>query len=181
MEISYRITENDFVDGQMFHSAHDAGSSRRRLIVRVLASLFYLGFAFVAFNKAEPSIAALFFVGAILLFLFLPKWTHWRYRRHFAKHYQRLFQGRLEGESNRIIIEEDGIRTYGFDGESYIKFSGIIGLKYDDKLGMVRIKPGQMFLLPISEIGQEKTVAFLQELSRLTDISVEDHRGWKWR
>ncbi|MFT5184299.1 MAG: hypothetical protein ACI84C_001429 [Flavobacteriales bacterium] len=177
MDLSYQLTEEDFMEYQMFQSSNSEPLKKRRLISRVILSLFYIAIAAYFKLIREQSGTAMIFAGAgVVWYFFYPTYAKWRYKNHFKRHIKANYQDRI-GKSATLSIVSDGIDFDDSSGNAHVKAEALAHLIELKDYFLVTIDTGLSLIVPKHAIENQDD--FKNQLMAF-DMQYHDEREWIW-
>jgi len=178
-EIQYQITESDLLNFQMY-SAGDSKAVRRRIrIGRIILPLICLLLAGLFWMDGDFSFALAFLIPGILFAVFMPGLIKRQHLRHFRNHIREKCQGMLAVEAT-LIIEDEGLRSKGRDGEGLLKYSGIESLAELEVLYLIKLKQSMTLIVPKSCLPENELRAFMECIAEKSALTLADHRNKPW-
>lgn len=126
-EFSYELTEQQFVDFNLYHAKHSEAVKRSLTIQRFVIPIIYLMMPFVMgpiFNWSVWGLMIPFILFAALWIIFFPPYFHWNIKRMSRK---MVNEGKNEGllGTHELFIDSQGIREVTKNGETHVRWSGI--------------------------------------------------------
>lgn len=135
MEINYTLTEEDYLNFNMYHVKNSKTAVKSLKLQRFITPLFFIVFAFVFSAIADVSFWGLFiifFVIGILWVLFYPSYFYSVVRRQTKKMIQ---EGENEGllGKHHLVMTEEGITETTSSGKTKVCWGSLKDFKEDDK------------------------------------------------
>ncbi|WP_269524854.1 YcxB family protein [Coraliomargarita parva] len=180
MEITYSLTEDDFVAFQMYASGESKQQRKRRLRGRFLVPVIWGLIALYFVSDSDVVVGSVFLLGAVVWLLGYPAYAKWLYRRHFRNHLKENNRGQMNQEVT-LRLETEGVFSSGVDSEGTLKYSGFDQLIELETLYLIRLKQGMTLLLPKERLASEELSSFMDAVSMRTELEIQDHRGRPWR
>lgn len=154
MEIKYNLTEEDYVNFNLFHFKNSESASKSLNMQRYSIPFIYLIVAYVFSNLADiPFLYAFipFLIAGILWVLFYPKYFQKRIRSQTKK---MIKEGKNEGllGEHSMLLTEDGIVDTNSNGETKVNWSGIIKMKEDQSNLYLYNSSVSAYILPKREL-----------------------------
>lgn len=167
MELNYKLTEEDYVDFNLFHAKNSPAVQKQVTMQRIFVPLLYIVLAFLAFTYLDmPSflvLSVMFFIMGILWAIFYPAYFYRLIKRNAAK---MMREGKNEAVlgAHKMIFTEDGLREVSPKGEMSISWSGIETFG-EGESGFYLYNSGMSALIiPKKELGNSAEVSsFLKE------------------
>ncbi|MED5051508.1 YcxB family protein [Anoxybacillus rupiensis] len=133
MEIRYRLTEEDYVQFNLFHIKHSKAARRTLTIQRVIPPVLFLLVAWVFAEIGHASFLGLlitFSIVAVLWVIFYPSY----FDRAIIRSAKRMMKdGNNEGllGEHHLVMTEEGIVDSTSYGETKVSWGGIKAFKED--------------------------------------------------
>lgn len=181
MNLEYALTEQDFLDYQMYSATKSARINKKRQRSRMGMSLLYLAFGVFFLATQSYAFGAVFMGFAIIWFFARPMLDKKRYEKHFLgfinEHYKDSFDRKvnLELTDDYIFAKEAGM-------ESKVATEEIVEVNELQKLLLIKLKKGQAVLLPKHSMeSSDQLIAKLKEIAAKLNIPYTEELDWKWR
>lgn len=134
MEIDYYLSEEDYLNFNMFHVKNSKTAAKSLKLQRFLMPLFFIAFAYVFSAIADVSFWGLFitfFILSILWVIFYPKYFYSIVNRQTKKMIQ---EGDNEGLLGKhyLVMTEEGITETTSSGETRVSWAGLKEFAEDD-------------------------------------------------
>ena len=165
MEMNYKVTEEDYIDFNVYHSKNSETVKRSLIIQRITVPLMYVLLAmFFSYLLDLPFLVLLipFLILAALWIIFYPAY----FFRHIGKTAKKMIR---EGRNNGVlgdytmVLSEDGLREISKTGEKSVAWSGIEKLGEDQTNFYLYNSGMSAFILPKRNLGNvEEVRSFLQ-------------------
>jgi len=86
LKIDYSLTENDFLEFQMYFSLRSKQHSSQRKKAKILTSIVLgaIGYYFAIIEA--KTIGYAYLAAGTLFLIFYNRYSYWKYKRHFIKH-----------------------------------------------------------------------------------------------
>lgn len=160
MELNYKLTEEDYVDFNVFHAKNSQTVQKQVKLQRILVPLMYIVLAVLAANFFDMPFLVLFIpflVAAILWFLFYPVYFYRLIKRNVAKMIREGKNDAVLGQ-HTMIFTDQGLREISPKGEMSVSWSGIENYGEDDS-GFYLYNSGMSALIiPKRELGNSAGV-----------------------
>lgn len=156
MELNYHLTEEDYLQFNMFHIQNSKTFKRALIIQRVTGPIIFLLMAFVFSSIGDLSLASFlvpFIILSVLWLIFYPKYFYSTVIRNTKKV---IKEGKTGGDllgDHRMILNEAGIVDITENGETKVAWSGIIELKEDEYNIYVYNSSVSAYILPKRELS----------------------------
>lgn len=154
MEITYTITEQDYLQFNLFHMKNSQTAMNALKVQRFLIPIVYMVVAyFFAKLMGDSYILSfvIFGIAAVLWIVYYPKYFYNSVIRRVRKMIQ---EGKNEGilGEHLMILTEEGIVDKNSTGETRVNWSGIQDLKEDDQYLYLYNSSVSAYILPKREI-----------------------------
>lgn len=172
-EFSYELTEQQFVDFNLYHAKHSKAVQRSLTVQRLLIPAIYLAMPFVMapiFDWSVVSLLIPFVIFAALWIVFFPAYFYWNIKRASRK---MVNEGRNQGllGHHQLFLDAEGVREVTTNGEAHVRWSGIE--KYGEDERNVYLYNGAMSAL----IVPKHAVPDMDLLLRLLAEKVPENGG----
>ncbi|WP_158599118.1 YcxB family protein [Planococcus salinus] len=164
MELNYKLTEEDYLDFNLFHAKNSPAVQKQVTMQRIFVPLLYIGIAILASMFLDMPFLVLFIpflIMGTLWAIFYPAYFYRLIKRNATK---MMREGKNEGVlgAHTMIFTEDGLREISPKGEMSISWSGIENFG-ESPSGFYLYNSGMSALIiPKKELGDSGEVsAFL--------------------
>lgn len=154
MEINYNLTEEDFINFNLYHIKNSKTAIRSLQLQRMIGPLIFLISSYVFSKIGDVPFIGLFItfsIISILWFIFYPKYFYNHIIRHVKKMIKEGKNDGLLGE-HRMMISEEGIVDSTTNGETKVNWSGIKELKEDGNYLYLYNSSVSAYILPKREL-----------------------------
>ena len=178
MKLDYKLSEEDYLQFLLFASDQMPRTARKRLNGRIGVTITFviLGWLMYSNNPDELFLPVYFWVMAAVSAVFYNKYFRWRYRKHFRKHVQESYQGRI-GKDATLVISEEEILTSDPTGEGKIKISEIESVNETTDHFFLKMSNGMSIIIPKRS---ELHPAQVRDTLMARGLKIKDFHGWKW-
>lgn len=154
MELTYNITEEDYIQFNLFHIRNSQTAVRTLNIQRYLSPVIFIIFSFIFPKLFDGSLwlsLAIFGIMSILWIVYYPKY----YYSHILRHVKKMLK---EGKNHGILGEhhmyfaDEGIIDKTVTGETKVSWSGIEEFKEDDHNLYLYNSSVSAYILPKREL-----------------------------
>ena len=150
MEIKYNLTEDDYINFNMFHIRNSKSAMRSLKIQRFAVPIIYIILPFVFPNALDSTFIftlITFFIVSILWVVFYPKYFYKSVNRRLKK---MIKEGKNEGliGEHKLITTVEGITDTTSYGETKVNWSGIKSLKEDSDYLYIYNSSVSAYILP---------------------------------
>ncbi|MEH7178280.1 YcxB family protein [Neobacillus vireti] len=171
MKIIYNLTEEDYLNFNLFHIKNSESASKSFNIQRYSIPIIYLIVAYVFSNLADiPFLYAFipFLIMGIFWVLFYPKYFQNRIKSQTKK---MIREGKNEGllGEHTMLLTEDGIIDTNSNGETKVNWSGVVKMMEDNSNLYLYNSSVSAYIIPKRELKElEEVRAFFEaKLSHL--------------
>lgn len=161
MELNYKLTEEDYIDFNVFHAKNSKAVQKQVTIQRLMVPVIYLALAILASVLLDLQFLVIFIpvlIVNILWFIFYPAYFYRLIKRNSTK---MMREGKNDGAlgPHTMIFTEDGLREISPKGELTVSWSGIENLGEGDA-GFYLYNSGMSALIiPKKELGNSEAVS----------------------
>lgn len=158
-------------------------SNSQLIKTRRRRSHFLIPFAYVAFgiyammNEGQEIAATVMFVVALVWLVFYPKYSRWRYQRHF-KSWINERHNDIIGKLIEMNVSEQDIQMSAQGSSSTIDWSEITDLICFEKQFLFLLKSGSSIIIAKNESYSDDE--FISSVEK-RGISIKDERSWEWK
>lgn len=156
MEVTYHLTEEDYLQFNRFHIRNSKTFKRALVIQRVTGPIIFLLMAFIFSSIGNLSFATLlvpFIILSVLWIVFYPKYFYASVIRNTKKV---IKEGKTGGDllgKHQMILNETGIIDLTENGETKVVWSGILELKEDEYNIYVYNSSVSAYILPKRDLN----------------------------
>ena len=180
MTFTYILTENDFLQNQLFVASKSKRVKKQRIKSWITVSLVFLVLSFL-FYESGNTIMTYYFLGlGILAVCLYPFYLKWFYKRYYKKYIQEYYKNRF-GVSARAKFTDNYIETFDISGESKMNLSEIKEIVETGDYFYLMLNSGGSFI--ITKMGIENRENVRKEFVNLADklkIKFTSDLNWKW-
>ena len=178
MKLEYLLTNVDFLEYQLYTSSKSKLHQKKRFRSRLIIPIIYFLFGLYLSNKNDDKLTLfLFAVVSILWFVFYPKYSKWKYKKHFKKHIEENYKNRIN-KSVEIIFDDEFIKAKDYTSESKINLSELKELIETKSHFFLKLQTDLSLIIPKHSIdNQEKFV------KKVIDYGTKytDELSWVWK
>jgi hypothetical protein len=181
MTLEFILTENDFLQLQLYIASKDKGVKRRKMISWICWPFIFVAIAYLSNNKQIDTFLLYYFlsIAAVWLIAF-PFYYKWRYKKFYGNAVAKNYKARFN-EPVKIIFGTDNIQTYSIAGDTRYNLSALSNIIETGNYFYAGIKTGGYLIIPKPELKNQDAVRDkLKELSDKQDISFVSDLNWKW-
>jgi YcxB-like protein len=181
MKLEYCLTENDFLQHQLFLASKSPRIRNKRTKSWLLAmtALLLIGFIFYQAGNITMTycIAAFALYTAFFYRLYL--------RSHYKKHYLEFIRDNFKYSFNQTFtmsLMDDHIQTSDKTGESKINHTEIAGITETGHYFYLHMKSGGSFIIPKFTAGFPDDLRNeLQKTAQKLHIPFTEDLNWEWK
>ena len=176
MTLEFELNEQDFLDFQLFAASQSKRIAKNKFISYLLAILIVGAFAVLCYLKNSIAMFYGFSFTMIVLAIFYPKYTAWRYKRHYKSYIKENFSYRF-GEKVHIEIGNQTIFCKDKTGEGTINISEIEKIDETENHFFVKIKSGISLIIPkqSTQISDEIRTTFETLNFVINRVKISNH------
>ncbi|MCJ7842473.1 YcxB family protein [Lederbergia sp. NSJ-179] len=171
MEIKYNLTEEDYLNFNLFHVKNSKTAKKAMKMQRFLIPIVFIVIPYVLSKMGDMSLFGLlipFLLISILWIMFYPKYFYHYVIRHTKKLIKEGENDGLLGE-HRMILSEEGIVDSASNRETKVTWSGIKTVKEDKHNIYLYNSSVSAYILPKRDLDDvEEIKIYLQ--SKLIEI-----------
>lgn len=163
MQIKYSLTEEDYINFNLFHMKNSKTAMNALKVQRLLIPIVYMAVAYVFARVLDGSYIlsfSIFGVMGVLWIIFYPKY-HYNFVLRQVK--KMIKEGKNEGllGEHLMTISEEGVHDANPQGETKVSWSGIQDMKEDEYNLYLYNSAVSAYILPkreLSDIEELRTV-----------------------
>lgn len=182
MELNYSLTEDDYLQQQLYLASKSKLIKKQRKTGRILVLMILLLIGFLFYEINNLPIVYYFGGASIFCFCFFPIYLKIYYKRFFRKYVKENFKNRI-GVTSKLLFKEDVLEVFSKDiGSSELNFSGFENISEIKDYFFIALKTGLNIMIPKSEV--ENVEALRDELKMITEkkgISFISELEWEWK
>ena len=165
MEITYNLTEEDFLHFNMFHLKHSKSAIQSLNVQRFLTPVFFILMAFLLSKFGNIPFLELFIVfsiTSILWIIFYPWYFYNTVTRRMKKMFKEGKNVGLLGE-HVLSLNEEGLVESSANGQIKVNWSGITDFKEDEQYFYLYNSSVSAYIIPKRDlINSEEVENFLK-------------------
>lgn len=178
MKIEYTLTEEDFLEYQLYTTSKSEPIRKKRLLSKFVVPALYvvLGVFFYFYDNNKNAILICIFLAALWLLIY-PIYSKWKYKKSYLNHIKKNYKDKLDhvdalklGNNNYFYIKEQG-------KEGKIKTSDAEKLIELKDHFFLQMKKGGAIIIPKNYVLN--TEGFKQKISDL-NIDYLNETDWRW-
>lgn len=169
MQIKYHLTEEDYINFNLFHMKNSKTAMKALKVQRFLIPIVYMVVAYVFASVLDGSYIlsfSIFGIMGILWIIFYPKYHYNFVLRQVRK---MITEGKNEGllGDHLMTISEEGVHDENPKGETKVSWSGIQDLKENEHYLYLYNSAVSAYILPKREVRD------IEELRTVLNTKVE--------
>lgn len=181
MNLEYALTEQDFLDYQMYSATKSDRINKKRQRSRMGMSLLYLSFGVFFLATQSYAFGGAFMFVSIIWYFAKPTLDKKRYENHFRGFINEQYKENFDRKVN-LELTDDYIFAKEAGMESKVPVTELIEVTELKNLILIKLKKGQAVLLPKHSMERsEMLIARLKEIADKINISYVTELDWKWR
>lgn len=150
MKINYELTEEDYLNFNLFHAKNSKATRKALNAQRFLSPLIFLTMAFIFSGVGNIPLlypVIIFSLISILWIVFYPKYFYSHILRHTKK---MLEEGKNDGLFGKgtMILSDEGIVDSTFNGETKVNWAGIKKIEEDNDYFFIYNSAVAAYILP---------------------------------
>jgi hypothetical protein len=181
MTLEYSLTENDFLQHQLFIASKSNRTRKKRIKSWMIISAVTILLPLFFYQQHNKFMFYCTLVLAAYTILLYPRYLRSHYKNHYKKFIADEYKNRV-GVKSAISFKDDHIVLVDRTGESKINLSEIATIHETGAYIYVRMKMGDTLIIPKS--AMENVPASVMEFNNLADrlnIKFIEELNWKWR
>ncbi|MBE1555385.1 YcxB family protein [Sporosarcina limicola] len=160
MEIDYELTEEDYLNFNMFHVKNSKTAMKSLAMQRFLTPIVFLILSYVLSAMGDGSFIGLFItfsITGILWIIFYPKYFYSLIKRNTKK---MIKEGKNDGllGNHHLIMNDEGLVDSTSDRETKVTWSGIKNFKEDNDNLYLYTSSISSYILPKRELNNVEEV-----------------------
>ncbi len=178
MKLTYTLGKADFLEYQLYASSKSKSHKSRRFRSRIIIPVIYLALGGYIGGIDGNLFAGVMFAGiGVVWFLFYPKYSKWRYKKHFQKHIKEHYQNRID-KAVELTIEDGHLLTKDFTAETKVNASELKELIELPRHFLIKLTTELALIVPKEKIKDLEV--FKNEILELGGSYVDDTQ-WQWK
>jgi hypothetical protein len=178
MKIEYTLTEEDFLEYQLYTTSMSKSITKKRLIAHFAVPMMYIliGVSVYFYNNNSDVILICIFLAALWLLIY-PFYSKWKYKKSYLKHIKKNYTDRLDhvdalklGNNAYFYVKEQG-------KEGKIKTSDVEKLIELKNHFFLQVKKGGAIIIPKNYVLNTESFKKI-----ITDLNIDylNDTDWKW-
>ena len=155
MEIRYSLTEEDYLNFNMFHIKNSKTTKRALNMQRFLMPIIFIVLSYVLSKVGNMSFFGLFIALLIVSILWIIFYPRYFYSYVFRNTKKMIKEGKNDGllGEHLMILSEEGIIDSNSNGETKVTWSGIKTFKEDEHNIYLYNSSVSAYILPKRELN----------------------------
>ncbi len=178
MTVKYQLTNTDFLEYQLYTSSKSESHKKKRRNNRFIFPIIYFAYGCYLTNKDENYIGIIIFgIISILWFLLYPKYSQWRYKRHFRKHVKENYKNPIN-TSVEIVFDENFVNVKDYTSESKINGAELKELIETKGHFFIKLTTDLSLIVPKHSVENQTELK-----KRITEMGAKyiDELIWVWK
>jgi hypothetical protein len=181
MTLNYPLTENDFLQYQLFIASKSDRIKKQRLKTWLIYSAALLLLSLMFYQSGNKIMTYYFLILGLILLCFFPIYQKQYYKSYYEKFIRDTYKNRF-GQTATVSVNESFIETSDITGESKINLTEIENTTETGDYFYMKMRSGGHLIIPKFKLTDSDNVR--QELRKLcSKLSVDfiDDLHWKWK
>lgn len=176
MKLEFNLTENDFLNFQLFTAAHSKRIQNKKLKGWIILTVSPAALSIFSYKMGDNFTSIYCGVLSVIFAIFYPLYFKLVYKRHYKAYTKEVFSKRT-GTAIEIELFSDVIVTKDKLGEGRFKVSEIT--KVDETAGQFFVNTSMGNAIIIPKIGSTNHDELRNQFAEM-GLNVVDNIGWKW-
>lgn len=180
MTLTYSLTENDFLQHQLYTASKNKRIRNQRIRTWLLVTVGCLMLSYIMYaNNPFGYYYFLSFSGLTLVFY--PLYQKYQYKRHYRKFIQENYKLRF-GETCTLVFSDDTVDITSPSTEIKINYSGLEAVNEIGQYFFLKLKTGGDII--ITKAGIDNLQEFRQKLAEIKEkyhLTESVDLNWKWK
>lgn len=181
MTLNYTLTENDFLQHQLFIASKTGRIKQQRTKTWLIFSAALLLLSLMFYQSSNTAMTYYFLIFGLIVLCFFPLYQRRYYKNHYQKFIAETYKNRF-GQTANINFTDECIETSDITGESKINLGEIENTTETSDYFYLKMKTGGHLIIPKQKLDNIGNVR--QELKELcSKLSIEflDDLKWRWK
>lgn len=178
MKITYNISEQDFLDYQLFAASQSETVRRKKKNGWLWLTVACVVLALYFFLKDDMPMTYYFGSVAIVNAAFYPVYFRWRYKRHYQAHVRNNYAARF-GQTETLEITGDDLHYKDKTGEGKIYLKEVTRVDETNKHLFLKLSTGFSLIIPKSELTMTDCETLKTKLKE-SGTAIVQFPNWKW-
>lgn len=180
MKLNYTLTEEDFLQFQLFMVSQSKSLMKRRTIGKMFLLIVYGILGVVIWEKKGVVAAAFYFVVCLPLYFLYQFMESRQFISHFRKNARTYYKEQLQ-KSKSLDLGEDIILTSDDGVQNKFTLPSLTGIKETPSLFILMLKDAHPILIPKKNQQVDSLQAWSTSQSNALQIPYEQFLKWKWK
>ncbi len=182
MELKYSLTENDYLQQQLYLTSKSEQIKKQRRITKILVILLLVILGFFLYVNKNLLEAYCCGTAAVIYFFLFPFYQKKFYQRVLKKYILENFKNRI-GMVSGIIFKENILEVFTETiGKSEFNFSAFKNISEIKDYFFIAFKTGESLMIPKDKIEDaEKLRNKLKSIAENLKIDFISELDWKWK
>jgi len=181
MNLTYSLSENDFLEHQLYTASKNERIKQQRLKTWLIYAAALLILSLLFYQSGNTLMTRYFLILGLIVLCFFPFYQKWYHKNHYRKYIADTYKNRF-GQTANISLNEDCIETSDITGELKINLSGIENIVETGDYFYIKIRTGGHLIIPKFKLADSDSVR--QELQNLCSkllVDFIDDLNWRWK
>lgn len=176
MQYEYKLSEQDFLNFQLFTASKSENVHRKVRNNRIILSLASFAMCFLAYTKGSMGMSIYLGVTALLFFAFYPLYFKWRYKKNSTSHIQKNYSNQF-GELASIEFKKTHLFLKNKTGEGKVKLSELENITETQAYYYIKLVSGNSLIIPKKEI---EDVNSLEQHLKSLKVKMSQELNWRF-
>ena len=176
MTLEYKISQQDFLDFQLFTASKSERINKKKRNGWILLTLGSILIALYFYLNQNNAMAIYFALIAIACGLFYPKYFKWRYKKHYKTYIEENYSKRFD-QVEILQINDDSILSKDRTGEGKMNLSEIEKIDETGNHFFLKLSTGFSLIIPKKGLDHPDE---LRKRFRGLGLTLNDETNWKW-
>ena len=178
---NYQLEEHDYHTHLLYTISKSSNANKVRANIRLLMTISFLLFAFIAYGNGSKNQMVYFIFLAIVSFIVMPFYTRWSYKKAYLKHVRLYYKDRMS-EPTSITFNDRTFSISDNHGTSDLNTSEIEQINEIKDYYFLKLKSGQSIIIPLLKIENREVLSDeLHAISTALEIPLNNETNWIWK
>jgi hypothetical protein len=179
MPLTYSLTEDDYLQSQLFIASKSERVKKQRIRRRIWTTIVLLVLSAVCYD--DDFLFYYFLIIGIISAFFHSYYTAFLFKKHYKKYVGDIHKNSFNETSN-ITFTDEAIETADRTGTSKINLTEIETISETGSYFYLKLKTGQHLIIPKTQLSNSDEVrTLLTSLSKKLNINFISDLNWKWK
>lgn len=181
--LNMTLDENDYLTFQLYTASKNPRVRKTRIRSWIITTVGFLALTYVFFKDNNGFLGYYFLIASVLSLILYPRYSRWRYKRHYKRHIQDAYKNRF-GEECIIEFAADTIVTKDKTSEVKINTAEIEEINEIKDFYFVKSKSGVSLIISKVKTDPADLERIKEEVQALVHKRGVRHNvelDWKWR